>query len=246
MNRTLSESKMDEKVKMKVVEIINETDTMKTFKFLPVEGKKVNYIAGQFVFLYAKIDNEEIKRAYSVASSPLDNTLDLGIELVENGKMTTLFHNHVKVGDVFEVSQGKGHFKYTEDIKKAVMIAGGSGITPMRSITRYCTQKNLDTKLFLLYSARTEDKIVYNKEFKDLAAKNPHFKFIPTLTRNTNSKWKGKQGRITSELILEQVGDMTNAIFYLCGSATMVKSMADLIKELGVNRTKIKMDIWST
>ena len=244
MNRTLSESKMDERIKMKVVEIISETDTMKTFKFLPVENKKLNYLPGQFVFLYTTIEGEEIKRAYSVASSPLDETLDLGLELVENGKMTTLFHNQVKVGDVFEVSQGKGHFKYTEDIKKAVMLAGGSGITPMRSITRYCTQKNLNTDLILLYSARTEDKIVYNKEFEDLAVKNSHFKFVKTLTRNQDPNWNGKQGRITKEFILEQAGDITNAMFYLCGSTKMVKSMVDMVKELGVDRTKIKMDLW--
>ncbi len=238
--------KMDEKIKVRLIEIIKNTDTMKTFRFTPVQGSIPEFLPGQFVFLYANINGEEIKRAYSIASSPLDNTLDLGLELVENGKMTTYFHNNVKIGDIFEISQPKGHFKYTDDVKKAVMIAGGSGITPMRAISRYCTQKKLDTKLILLYSSKTEDKILYRKEFEELAQINPNLKVVHTLTRNKDSNWKGRQGRVCEEVISEECGNLEDATFYLCGSINMVKTMSSLIKEMGADRKKIKMDIWGT
>ena len=88
---------MTERIKVKLVEIVEETDTMKTFKFVSLKNEIPFFSPGQFVFLYAKINGEEIKRSYSISSSPLDKTFDLGLELVENGKMTTYFHKNVKI-----------------------------------------------------------------------------------------------------------------------------------------------------
>ena len=95
---------MTERIKVKLVEIVEETDTMKTFKFVSLKNEIPFFSPGQFVFLYAKINGEEIKRSYSISSSPLDKTFDLGLELVENGKMTTYFHKNVKIGDIFEIN----------------------------------------------------------------------------------------------------------------------------------------------
>jgi len=243
----LNELKMDNRLKIKLIEIINETKLVKIFKFKPLEGSIPLFSPGQFVFLYAMINGEEIKRAYSIASSPLDEKLELEIELVENGKMTSFLHTQTKVGDIFEINNPQGHFKFIEGKSdKVIMIAGGTGIAPMRSIIRYCTQKNLDTKLVLFYSSRTKDRIVYKKEFEELVKENPQLKVVNTLTRNQDSDWKGKQGRINKEMILEEAGDISESMFFLCGSIKMVKSMVDMIKEMGVDRTRIKMDIWGS
>lgn len=237
--------KMSNKIKIKLLEIINETELVKTFRFKPLSGKIPEFLPGQFVFLYATINGEEVKRAYSIASSPLDETLDLEIELVENGKMTTFLHTKVKVGDMLEIDAPQGHFKFQEDMtNKLIMIAGGSGIAPMRSIIRYCTQKNLSTQLNLFYSSRTEDRIVYKKEFEELEKKNPNFKFLNTLTRNKDLNWKGNQGRINKEMIIDNSENIEDSMFFLCGSTTMVKSMRDLLKEMDIDRKKIKMDVW--
>ena len=235
---------MSERIKVKLVKIFKDTERMKTFSFQPLDGNIPKFFPGQFVFLYADINGEEIERAYSIASSPLDELLELGLKLVENGKMTTYFHNKVKLGDVFEISRPQGYFKYTEEIKRAVLISGGSGITPMRSIIRYCTQKNLDTKITLLSSFRTEDEIIYKKEFEKLSKKNPHLKIVNTLTRNKNSKWKGKQGRISEKMIQSECEDISDSTFFICGPLKMVESIILILKKMEVNRKKIKMNLW--
>jgi len=92
---------MDEpRIKVKVSEIRCETGNVKTFKLILAEGEIV-FTPGQFVMLYAKIDGEEVGRAYSIASSPLDKgSIELTIELTPDGRLTPFFHKKVEVGDV--------------------------------------------------------------------------------------------------------------------------------------------------
>ncbi|MBT3720107.1 hypothetical protein HN789_05195 [archaeon] len=237
---------MTERIKVKLVEIVEETDTMKTFKFVSLKNEIPFFSPGQFVFLYAKINGEEIKRSYSISSSPLDKTFDLGLELVENGKMTTYFHKNVKIGDIFEISSPLGHIKFNKELaKRVVMISGGSGIVPMRSICRYATQKNLETQLTLIYSTKTESKIAYNNELLSLEKENSSLKIINTLTRNKDPNWKGREGRVSKEIILEAANkDLQNTVFIICGSGSLNKSMSNMLKEMGINRKQIKIDVW--
>ncbi|MEK6916601.1 MAG: FAD-binding oxidoreductase [Nanoarchaeota archaeon] len=235
---------MDEnRVKMKISEIRNDTNKVKTFKFVPVKGNIFEFLPGQFVMLYAGINDEEVGRAYSIASSPLDkHFLELTLELTPDGKLTTFFHKKAKVGDEFEISQPKGHFTYTEESgKDIVLIAGGSGVVPMRCMIKYCTQKNLDTKIILVYSAKTQNDLIYRDELVKLAEKNSNLEIIYTLTRETGD-WQGRKGRVDKELLSDIFSQ--DKVFYLCGPIPFIRELGTILKELGADRKNIKRDVW--
>jgi ferredoxin-NADP reductase len=215
-----------------------------------LNGKRISFLPGQFVFLYVNFENkgkiEGERRAFSIASSPLNNSfIELTLKRNPNGKVTPYFLDKVKIGDCFEISNPMGKFTYSKNLgENIVLIAGGSGIVPMKSIMRYCTDEKLDTKITLLYSAKRPEDIIYKEELKELEKTNHNIKIAYTMTQVDRSKWKGYIGRIDKDFILKNVKNITESIYYLCGPLGFIRDIASILKELGVDRRQIKRDVW--
>lgn len=231
---------------VKITRIIEEAQNVKTYRLTPINGEKIDFLPGQFVFLYVKIGKEKLKRAYSIASSPLKKKyIDLTIKRTLGGKVTPHILDSVKIGDFFEISNPQGKFNYSEDNGNNItLIAGGTGIVPFISILRYCTEKKLDTNITLFYSAKNEELILYRKELEKLEKINTNLKIIYTLTQTKNG-WKGHRGRIDKEFITQNINVLESNMFYLCGPLGLIRDTANTLISLGVDRKKIKRDVWS-
>lgn len=239
---------MDERIKVKLIGIRKETADVKTYRFEPLDKKKIEFLPGQFIFLFVKIQKQdaliEVRRSYSIASSPSDESfLELTVKKVENGLVSTHFDENVKINDIFEISSPMGKFNYTDDIKKVALIAAGSGVVPMRSIIRYCTEKKLDTNIDLIYSVKTSHDIIYKKEIMELAGQNKNLKYFVTATRD--DAWDGHRGRIDENMIKDTIKDIGDTVFYLCGPLEFIRSVASILSSLGVDRANIKRDVWA-
>jgi glycine betaine catabolism B len=233
---------MDTRYQVEVINIVDETKNVKTFRFKV--DKNFQFLPGQFVFLYVNIEGKEVKRPYSIGSSPKNKeNVELTLELVPGGLLTSFFHNFVKIGDKFEISQAQGSFIYTDEIKEIVLIAGGSGIVPMRSIIKYCIDKNLDTKINLFYSAKTFDDIIYRDDLFELGNKS-NIKIFLTLTREVTNKWDGLTGRISIDMLLDNLNRFEQLTYYLCGPMNMVRTLAKNLKEKDIKRQQIKRELW--
>ena len=170
-----------EEYKLKIIKIIDECPEVKTFRVEILEGSDIVFKPGQF-FMVRFEDSKVFHRAYSISSSPTQKDfMEITMDLV--GEFTTkLFKS--KVGDnlIFKVPYGK--FYFTEQMKNnLVLIGGGLGITPLRSIIRYCTDKKLSNKINFIYSVRTPENIVYKEEFKKFKEENPNCNLTLTMTR---------------------------------------------------------------
>ncbi len=216
-----------------------ETEHVRTFGFQP----NIDFMPGQFIILEAEINGEAVKRAYSISSSPLDKYLELTVELVPNGKMTSYLFNSLRPGSKIKASPPQGNFYYKEGTSVS-MIAGGSGVTPMRSIIRYCGQKKLGTDITLLCSSKTMKEILFKEEFEQLSKSNQKLTVIHTLTRESPVHWKGELGRINREMIGRSFPNLKGDLFYICGPAEMVKSLSAILSELGIEKGRIKKDVW--
>ncbi len=237
---------MKEITKVQLIDIKKETKNVKSYFLKSLNGQNLDFLPGQFVNLYVKINNERVKRSYSIASSPLNKKyVELTIKLVPNGKVSPYMHNGVKVGDIFEISQPRGKFFYMDHLKSIVLIAAGSGIVPFMSMIRYCTEKKLDTKISLLYSSKTEKDIIYQKELEKLEKINSNLKIYHTLTRDSWKNKRGHTGRINKDFIYETVQNIFKNTYYICGSFGFVHDMAEILKEIGINRKQIKRDVWT-
>jgi glycine betaine catabolism B len=233
------QNNQDETIKAEVIGIRQETPDVKTFRLKP--AKQLEFIAGQFIFLYVTINNEKLKGAYSIASYPLDKGyIEITIKKENPGNVSVYMNDLAKKGDIFEISGPFGKFSYDDNLKEVVFIAGGAGIVPFRGIIRYILQKKLPTKVTLLYSTKTKEDILFRKEFDYI--KSNSIKIIYTLTRDDN--WEGHKGRIDSSFISENLDNLRDKMYFLCGPLEFIRAITDTLSGIGVDSKKIKRDIW--
>lgn len=204
----------------------------------------LDFVPGQFVFLHI-LDSEgktTQKKPYSVASSPNSPYLEFCIKMV-NGAVTGPL-GLLKIGDTVGVEGPAGHFTYTGQ-KNICLIACGTGVAPMLGIMRYIAERKLEGDFVLIYSTRTKESILYKNEFIRLKKLNPNIRVVVTLTREQNPEnWDGELGRINKEIIVKNIKDPKNTDWWMCGSMETIKTMKDILGEIGVDMKKIKMEGW--
>lgn len=228
-----------------VVEVKEETPTTKTIVF-DTSGRDIDFYPGQYIMLKVPYPptGEELKRAYSIASSPLQkDTLEITVRRKEGGKASVLLTTEVKEGDSFTIKGPYGKFYWTEDMSNEVVLLGaGSGVVPLMCILRYIRNKGLkDVRATMLVSYISYEEIIYREELEDLS-KLPNINVKVTLTRQVPDNWKGYTGRINREMILKEVGDLGGKLYYLCGPPKFVEDMKTTLIDLGVEKENIKTE----
>ena len=230
---------------LRISEIRDETHSVKSFKVELPKDANIDFYPGQF-FMVSFVNEPEIKlsRAYSIASSPLNkNYLEIALDKV--GPFTTKLFS-MKEGDLLKFKGPYGKFYFNEGMKNnLVLIAGGTGITPLIGIIRYCADKNLSNNIRLIYSVKTPQDIIYREDLEKIKNRNRNFDYAVTVTRaGDESAWNGRKGRIDVELLKENIEDAGGSVYFLCGSKEFVHSIIEMLEILGVMKEQIKTDIW--
>jgi ferredoxin-NADP reductase len=223
----------------KIVSIKKELDDVLTF----VMEKPANfrYFAGQYGIFEHKIGEEIIRRSYSFSSSPTEDNLAITVRHIPNGKMTSYLFGTAP-GDSLSFNGAFGKFSM-EGQKKAVLIGGGSGVTPFRSMAKYAFDNRLDAEITLIYGARSPKEILFDEEFH-FFLKNPKFHIYFTVDHPDGS-WKFHTGFIDSGFIKEATkNDVLGKSYFLCGPPVMLTNIQKALMGLGVPDTAIILDAW--
>lgn len=208
----------------------------------------MEYEAGQFIIMDLKTDEdpEGATRCFSIASSPTESD----VILISTRIHKTPFKRKLvdlNIGDLVSIKGPLGRFILEEDRSKhLVMLSGGIGIVPFRSMIKYATDKNLPIKITLFYANRNEDNILYRNEFDEWAKTNPNLKIVYTLD-DPSSDWKGEQGFINKSMITKYLGtnEINNSIFYICGPTGLLNIAKKFLKEeMNVSQDKIRIEIF--
>lgn len=232
-------------VEMEVSLAKMELPDTKTLRLQWPENHNPEFKTGQFITVFWP-DTPSYKRAYSLSSCALDRG-HYEVTVKRDGKMGTRIVDWAKTGDRFGVLPPTGRFLPVYEAQKhLICIAGGSGVTPFRGFVREATSLGHATRITILYSVRTTADIIFNEEFRELEAKNPHFKFNVTCTRlPLESEWTGRRGRIDAAWVREQITDLEETVFYACGPNALVESTEHLVLyELGVPKEQMKTEKW--
>ena len=232
-------------IEMPVESATVELPDTKTIRLQWPAGHLPEFKTGQFITLYWP-DTPTYKRAYSLSSCALDRGF-YEVTVKREGKMGTRIVDWAKPGDKFCVLPPAGKFlPVFEPGKQLVCIAGGSGVTPFRAFVREATQRGLDTKITVLYTVRTTNDIIFQREFLDLAAQNTNFTFLVTCTRlHPEDAWTGHRGRITADWVRDHAHDLANTVFYACGPNPLVEFAEHLVvQELGVPKEQMRTEKW--
>src|SRR6266478_4251927 len=221
--------------------LVRSTSLSEPTKHLEFEIESVprfGFVPGQWLSLrHTKPDGEEITRAYSIASPPLDdNHFALCLNRVQDGFMSN-FLCDMKEDDEISCQGPFGDFVLRPPMRDTIFIATGTGIAPFRSMLHWVLAdpaRHQGRSFFLLFGSRTEKDIYYHQEFRQLAAQHANFDYLPTLSRG-GPEWKGLRGYV-QEHVPGIVGDHTDRHAYICGLDKMVSANRELLKSLGWDR----------
>jgi ferredoxin-NADP reductase len=222
----------------RVVGTRQETPTVRTL-LLDVPHWPGHY-AGQHVDVRLTAeDGYQAQRSYSIASAPGAAHLELTIELLGDGEVSSYLADAVRQGDVFEV-RGPigGYFVWLPHLRRPLaLIAGGSGIVPLMAMLRQRAAVRTAAAVAparLLHSVRSADERIYHAELERLAAADHDLRVVHTLTRMQPPGWAGYQRRIDRALLQDVLWPAEAApLIYVCGPTAMVESVATALVELG-------------
>ncbi len=225
-----------------IKEVRNESADVKTF----VLDAHADFKPGQFISVQLDIENCDERcnrRPFSIASSPTEKNLMIAMKFYPEPSAFKKRMAALQDSDIIKIRGSMGNF-VLDETKDAVMLSGGIGITPLRSMIKYATDKKLQLKITLLYSNKTPGEIVYYRDLEEMQKANKNLKVVHFVTRPEESKrpWNGETGRITADAIRKHAPDIKNTVFYICGPPAMAESLSAVLMEMDIDKENIKTE----
>lgn len=239
---------------LKVKDIRKETlDCISVAFEIPAAVKtEFSFEHGQNITIRKTIDGEELRRSYSICTSPFENELRIAIKKVEDGKFSTFANDVLKVNDELEVLPPTGKFNTKLDKgneKQYLAFAAGSGITPVISIIKTTLQAEPKSSFTLVFGNRGRNSIIFFEELEGLKNKFLNrFNFINILSREKTDA-PINSGRINSQK-LNDLGKLINYKsaddIFICGPEEMIFCVKDFLEEKGIDKKKIHFELFTT
>lgn len=221
-----------------VIEIIKRSHDVKSFRFTRPDG--FEYKAGQYVIITLDIDGKSASKPFTLSSSPTEKDhIEFTKKLTGHEFSNAL--DEMRVGDELTISKAYGKFTFEGEYEKIALLSGGIGITPMISICKYCADMKMNVDIKLICSNKTEDDIIFADELNEIMSLNSNIFVLDTLTRASDN-WPGCNGRICDTLILREIPDYAQRVFYVCGPPQMVDSMIEMLRSMNVADELIKKE----
>ena len=212
------------------------SEKTKHLEFEVVELTNFDFVAGQFVSVREPRGDKFITRAYSIASAARgNNTFDLCLNRVDEGFMSNFLCDR-EVGETARFHGPHGIFVLKPEVQDVIFIATGTGVAPFRSMVQHLfgldnsgQQRHNGRQVWLIYGTRYAEDVYYQEEFVRLAASQPNFHYIATLSRPGDG-WQGARGYV-QEHLRKIVGDRKDMHAYICGLNEMVSGVRKLLIE---------------
>lgn len=210
---------------------------------LDLQGLTFPYAPGQALTIatHGLVD----RRPYSIASAPEDVARDGCLELLVGvgADGTPGPHLTLSVGTVVDVEGPVGGFTFpnTSGVARALFVAGGTGIAPLRAMIRHALAIGV-AEIGVVYSARTSEDFAYKAELRELAAAG-RIALRLTVTREADARWSGPRGRIDANLLADLVHDQSTLCF-VCGPRALVDDVPRTLVALGVPTDLVRLEEW--
>lgn len=228
---------------MQLIRVEAQTASAKTLRFaLPPEAR-FQARPGQFLTFTWLVDGKKVTRSYSICSSPTQSGfVEITPKKVDGGFISNYLNDRAAVGLTVEAKGPYGKFVFDETKhSKIVLIAAGSGITPMMAMLRYIDERCLQTDVTLLYCVRTDRDVIFADDLTEMAKRLPNFRFALTLSA-PNDQWTGAKGRFNADFLKANVADLAGSTFFLCGPDGFMQSARAALGRLGIPDSRIEQE----
>ena len=233
---------------LQVKNIVQETKDAISIVFEHPSSGKINYKAGQFLTLIVSVNGKEVRRAYSLCSSPfVDQDLAVTVKRVENGLMSNWLGDNLKVGNTIKIMEPMGQFttEYKADNKRHIILfAGGSGITPMMSLIKSTLVQEPNSICSLIYCNRDIDSIIFKTELEKLEITDEGRLHVIHVLDNAPMNWQGYSGLLNHDMLtklFERIPDwgIAKTTYLMCGPEGMMKNVESLLDKRSIPKEKI-------
>lgn len=228
--------------------IIQDTADVKSF-LLKEKGEKIHYQPGQFLTLIHP-RSKDIRRSYSLSTHPQkEKELKITVKRIANGEYSRWLFDDAKVGDQIETIGASGFFTLPEDLSEdttIVLLAAGSGITPILSLMKEVLLYRKNQILFI-YSNRSKNDTIYYDEIITLGKQFPQRIKMELLFSNNQNLLRARLGKaLLSEFIETHIKDTSKALAYLCGPNDYMQMVVITLTNEGFASQNIRTEIFNT
>ena len=239
--------------KLNIKEVKRETETAVSVLFNVPEELKSNYtfLAGQYINLKLTLDGDEIRRAYSICSSPDSGELRIAIKAVKNGAFSQFANVKLKTGDTIEIGSPEGKFTFEPQADRqrnyAAFVAG-SGITPVMSILKTVLKGEPKSTFVLVYGNKTTEDTIFRQELHDLQSQYTGRFFVHYVysQAKVENELFGRIEKSTVNFVLNNKHkELKFDKFYLCGPEEMINIVSGVLKEHNVTEKNIKFELFT-
>ena len=226
--------------------VIDETDDVKTFRFVADPPMLFTYKPGQFVTLKLGINGKQVSRSYTISSSPSrPHTLEITIKRIPppsgsqsaepEGLVSQWLHDHITVGSKIKLSGPVGKFTcFANPFPKILLLSAGIGITPMMSISRWLCDTGSDCDIIFFHSVRTPRDFIFRQELELMSARHPNFHLaVSTTRREPGQTWFGLTGRLDAAMLQVVAPDFRERSVYVCGPHSFMENVKAMLQALG-------------
>jgi ring-1,2-phenylacetyl-CoA epoxidase subunit PaaE len=231
-----------------VKEIVRETGDTISIVFLQPPGDPIRYKSGQFLTLIAPVNGKEVRRSYSLCTSPfVDSDLAVTVKRVESGLLSNWLADNLKPGASVRVMEPMGQFttEYAADRKRhLILFAGGSGITPMMSIIKSILSQEPNSIVSLIYCNRDIDSIIFKDALDEMQTRDEGRLHVIHVLDNAPMNWQGYSGLLNHDMLtklFERIPDwgIDNTTYLMCGPEGMMKNVDTLLAMRHIPKEKI-------
>ena len=237
---------------LSIKHILRQTDKCVTISFsVPEQLKqKFSFIAGQYITLKTVINGEEVRRDYSLCSSPKSGELTVAVKEVEHGTFSKYANNTLKEGDAIDVAEPQGRFTFTPDSSKTRTVAdfaAGSGITPVLSIAKTVLEEEPNSTFILVYGNKTSKDTIFFDELLKLHQNYMdrfYIKFVFSQAQEPDALF-GRIEKSTVNLIVKNKYKHTTIdAFYLCGPEAMIHTVKDVLTQNNISKDRVFFELF--
>lgn len=240
--------------KLSIKTITRETPQAISVVFLIPENlqEKYTFLAGQYVTLKLTLDGQEIRRVYSICSSPKSNELRIAIKAIENGFFSVFANEKLTEDNTLEVGMPEGNFIFKPNSntqQNYLGFAAGSGITPIFSIIKSVLEEEPKSTFVLVYGNKTEKTTIFYNQLQKLQQQYPNnfFAYYIFSEENSTPHLFGRINATTVNYIIkDKHKNIKFASYYLCGPEEMVNDVKNHLKTEGEKEEKIKFELFTT
>jgi ring-1,2-phenylacetyl-CoA epoxidase subunit PaaE len=239
---------------LKISQIKQETPTSVAVTFEVPQGLKTSFSfsAGQYITLNHTINDQQVRRAYSICSAPSSGLLTVGIKKVANGTFSVYANDQLAVGDVLQVMPPQGTFTLESNLQQGQHIAAfaaGSGITPVLSIAQAALEQESNSSFLLVYGNQTKQQAMFYETIEQLKTQFPDrffVEYIYSRSQETNAARGRIDKNVVSYYLTNKYKQTSFKDFYLCGPQAMIDEVSNTLVASGVSKRHIHFELFTT